>query len=483
MVLSFWFVAITAFLVCLQVLPALSRSDPSIPVLPNFFSGYAESITNVEGSESSVTMSRSFYDMGMNLARLDLAGETFTPTSLGTISSIQDASTGVMYTVNRQYSNCTISIVSATPLYSLGRYKLRSLNDLFLLSSLNYSYAGNMSAHGLVLDNWMYSGAFSHGGYDYTSSKLQWSITQSGQSVSSISSVSTNPTPWRLSIDGLVTSSDDASTMNISSVTRYFDLTFEEPSFDVFDTSICVDTSDALFLALAIPGGENGIDLSQFRGNVRRAVSDYAQVFPIQIGNVEITSTNGTFIFVSLQLSNLTSKASVENRKTALEAYEAILNNTVNGQAPFQVQISSGNMVTPYVELPSTTQNCQDVISSITTVSPSTTIPDSILTSTPSMDVTVTITVTVTPSCSMVPTQSPTSPATCPPSTGSPVGVAQSRVIGIAFGTLITGSFVSCIGMVMCFLCYQKTRTRTWSPSLAGYQKQPDSVADKEYFQ
>lgn len=228
----------------------------------------------------------------MNLARLDVAGETLDLSNLGTVSFIQDVRVGVMYIINRQYNNCTTSSLVAAPDLYLGqdtRYRLRSLNDLFLLSAVQYSYAGNMSAHGVMLDNWAFTGAFSHGGYNYTSSKLQWSITQPGQAISSISTTITSPIPWRLSLDGLVTPTDRASTVNISSITRYFDLTFEEPSFDAFDTSVCVDPSDALFLFLAVPIIENGTDLSQFRGNVRRAVSNYTQIYPIQIGNVEVS--------------------------------------------------------------------------------------------------------------------------------------------------------------------------------------------------
>lgn len=229
----------------------------------------------------------------MNLARLDVAGETVDLNSFGTVSFIQDVEVGIMYTINRQYNNCTTSsLVPAPDLYpgQDSHYHLRSVSDLFLLSAVEYSYAGNMSAHGLMLDNWVFSGAFSHGGYNYTSSKLQWSITQPGQAISSISSINTSPIPWRLSIDGLVTPTfpDGASTMNVSSVTRYFDLTFEEPSFDVFDTSVCVDPSDAVFLNLAVPIMENGTDLSRFRGNIRKAISNYTQIYPIQVGNIEV---------------------------------------------------------------------------------------------------------------------------------------------------------------------------------------------------
>lgn len=232
---------------------------------------------------------QSFYDVSMNLARIDVAGESIG--SEGAVSLIQDVNIGVTYSINRQYSNCTVSpLVMGTDLSrdQNGSFYLRNVNDLLLLSGLNYTYAGNMSAHGLMLDNWKFTGNFSHAGYDYTNSTVQWSITQPGQAISNIASVTTTPIPWRFSVEGSVTSSLLNESFILSGVTRYFDLSFSEPSLDVFDTSICVEPRDAIFLTLAVPGVKSGIDLGQFKGNVRKSVSNYTQLFPIQVGNVQV---------------------------------------------------------------------------------------------------------------------------------------------------------------------------------------------------
>lgn len=166
---------------------------------------------------------------------------------------------------------------------------------------------------------------------------------------------------------------------------------------------------------------------------------------------------------------------------TAQEAYDNIMKNTVDGQAPFQIQVRSGVTVTPYIFNPSKPQSCQNASTSI--VAPSQPVTSDSFTPSPSVIIiTSTTTVTVV-SCTPVPTQPPTTPPSCPPNTASPLGVSQSHVVGIAFGTLITGSFISCVGLVVCFVCYQKTRTRKWSPSAVGYQKTPDTVTEKEYFQ
>lgn len=187
----------------------------------------------------------------------------------------------------------------------------------------------------------------------------------------------------------------------------------------------------------------------------------------------QITSENGTFIFASLQISNLSSEANVSSRKTAQEAYKAIVNNTVDGQLPFQIQLSSEDTVTPYLIVP---QQCKDVT---VTVTPSRTEPTE--TPSPSMIIiTTTTTVTETPTITCPPYPTPIQCATCSPTAS---GVAQGHVVGIAFGTLITGAFLACVAMVTCFICFQKTRTKMWSPTTVGYQKTPDSTAEKDYFQ
>ena len=232
----------------------------------------------------------------MKLSRVDVAGETLNVSGdlgnqQGTISFIEDTTVGVLYAINRHYSNCFVSNLNRQASTS-GNGIIRSVKDLLLLSELevDYDYTGNTSAHGVVLDTWVFSGSVQHGGYNYTSSLLQWSITQPGQAVSSTITTTTSRIPWRLSINGLVTpgGTAGATSTNISSVTRYFDLSFDEPDLDVFDTSICVEPMDAIFLTLAFPVTENGTDLSSFKGDIRKVVSRYAEIYPIQVGNVEV---------------------------------------------------------------------------------------------------------------------------------------------------------------------------------------------------
>ena len=205
------------------------------------------------------------------------------------MSIIQDVNLGLVYSIDTHLSNCTVSSLTSAPdLYfgSNGHYHLRYVDDLFLFTSIPFSYAGNMSAHGLTLDNWKFQGNFSQFNVNYTNATVMWSITQAGQSIATLSSISTSPLPWRLSIEATVNTED--TSFNMSQVTRYFDLSFDEPGTDIFDVSICVQPQDALYLTLAIPGTVKGINLGQFRGNTRHAVANYTNLYPMQVGNIQV---------------------------------------------------------------------------------------------------------------------------------------------------------------------------------------------------
>lgn len=195
-----------------------------------------------------------------------------------------------MYSINVERSNCTVSpLTFSTDLIvgEDGRYHLRSVNDLFFISTLNLSYAGNMSAHGIILDNWKFKGDLNRFGFNYTNSTILLSITRAGQSIATLSSVTESPLPWRLSVDTVV-SSDSIPPFNLSTVVRYFDLSFEEPGTDVFDVSLCVLPQDALYLTLAMMGTVNGINSSLLIGSTRKAVTDYTNLYPMQVGNIQV---------------------------------------------------------------------------------------------------------------------------------------------------------------------------------------------------
>lgn len=158
-----------------------------------------------------------------------------------------------------------------------------------------------------------------------------------------------------------------------------------------------------------------------------------------------------------------------------------IIDNTVNGEAPFQIELTSGSSVTPFVVMPNETQNCSTTTITSTQTQYVTVSPTDYPFPTPTpVIITTTTTFTVSPTASCAPVTS----GTCPPSAA--MGVSEGHVVGIAFGTLITGAVVACISMLACIFCYQRRRTRPWSSFEAGYQKHQNHTTldkEREYFQ
>ena len=160
-------------------------------------------------------------------------------------------------------------------------------------------------------------------------------------------------------------------------------------------------------------------------------------------------------MFTTAQISNLTAKANISDAVTvvtALAAVSKIYKNTVGGALPFQIEITSGVMVTP-----------QQV--EVMVVEPSSPVQSLSVMPTP----TSTVAVTVTPSnCPTVPVSSV---YVCPTSMPAPIGKAysQSYVVGLAFGMIILGAAVAtlslCLGMYVCTR-FKKMSFRT------GYERQ-----------
>lgn len=61
----------------------------------------------------------------------------------------------------------------------------------------------------------------------------------------------------------------------------------------------------------------------------------------------QIVGANDTHIIVTLHISNLTTTARVDNRITADDALQTIMDQTENGTLPFSVELSPGMRVRP----------------------------------------------------------------------------------------------------------------------------------------
>jgi len=118
-------------------------------------------------------------------------------------------------------------------------------------------------------------------------------FTRPGWTISNELTAETDPIPWRAKLTGVISFIDptdnSTATMNMSNVFDLFGYSSDEPSFDVFDTSLCFPPSEYVILTIIIPGNENGLDLRRLRKAVRLSVSDYTGVQPLQVGSIEVS--------------------------------------------------------------------------------------------------------------------------------------------------------------------------------------------------
>ena len=233
--------------------------------------------------------------MNANLARVDLASRAIYPASSteGTVSIVQDLRLKLQYIINRQYRNCTVGpLPTQGNVYvdPSGRVHALDSNHLFYLVNVSqFRFEGNSTyGDGVTTDNWIYTGNFSHSNMTFVNTTVRLSITQSGWSIPTISSISSNPTLWLMSVDGVMVTVN-GNHQNISTTSKFYDLSFEMPDFDVFDVSYCALPADSILLSLTVPMRSGGVDYSSYFKSLRQAIVNYTQLYPNQIGQVEVS--------------------------------------------------------------------------------------------------------------------------------------------------------------------------------------------------
>ena len=237
-----------------------------------------------------------FFDGTAGLFRIDTGADTIIPEASGLVSRIIDPAHKIQYVIQRETRNCSVEPLTTDyggyglVLEEDGSYHFYSIQELFyLVNASEYTYVGNSSANGVILDDWMYVGDFDRPLVSYQDATIEVSIASNG--APSTYGENVGPVPWKISIEGRVISNYSGTPVNatISIASRIFDISFEEPHFDVFDVSVCSEPKDHIVMVMSVPKGPNNmVDFSSLRKNVRQSVVDYTQVAPIQVGNIEV---------------------------------------------------------------------------------------------------------------------------------------------------------------------------------------------------
>ena len=207
------------------------------------------------------------YDKELELFREDSYGQDTSSSGHGTISRIEDWKIEVAYSINRESLSCDIqSLYNQSAFDSLLKKTLHEK-----LFSLNYTYNGAGVVRSVVVDKWSTHDLL-------TNSDVTVAFTTPGTTVSTLKSLAGSPTLWQYKM----------SSFNFSSVMNFYDLSFDKPKLDIFDTSMCYNSDDYELLVLLLPGMLSAVDVSHLQSSIRQAISNYTGIYPLQIGNIKV---------------------------------------------------------------------------------------------------------------------------------------------------------------------------------------------------
>ena len=245
-----------------------------------------------------------FYDLPHKLFRIDVYGSDGQGGIPAPLSLIHDLSTSVQYFINNQANNCSAASFEGYGPYLFdlttddsGTLQLVSPNNFFFLGNeFNYSYEGVSNIRGVDVDSWVSIRDFEKISLlNYTDIIYEVFFTRPGWIYATDRSINTDPVPWRIKFSGSQYQ-EYIGTSNTSFEMDLFDFSTDEPPYDAFDISSCSVPEDFYTMILIIPGQERGIDLGQLRKNIRTSVTNYTGLRPLQIGNIQVSTSGEYFI-------------------------------------------------------------------------------------------------------------------------------------------------------------------------------------------
>ena len=244
-----------------------------------------------------------FYDYNHSLFRFDFYynGDLGGPPQPLTI--IHDLNSAVQYIIGNQIHFCVAQPlqVSAPYFWDIttddgGMLQLVSPNNIFFRGSkYDYTYEGATNIRGVDVDSWVSYRSFEQiaPAFNLTDAYYQVFFTRPGWTFPTVQSVTNQPVPWRIVINGTISTVNMTDNSTLSYFTTYqmnlYEFSTDEPPYDAFDISSCSAPEDYYTLVLFIPGNETGIDFGQLRRNIRTSVTNYTGLRPLQIGNIQVS--------------------------------------------------------------------------------------------------------------------------------------------------------------------------------------------------
>ena len=219
--------------------------------------------------------------------------------SIGPHTFIQDFSLETQYVIDRRYGNCSINAIKPEGSFDItvnnGRAALVSPAQLFYFNNSEFSYEGVSTVRGVEVDSWisyidfreLRSGAnLSDALYEVFFTRPEWEVGTHSSLPTSESSL------WRSKFTGTITyvneSTNNTETRRVTSTYDLFAFNRGEPDQDVFDTSVCVNSSQYYIVGLFIPVTGVQVDFAKLPQNLRTAVKGFTKVTALQVGNIQV---------------------------------------------------------------------------------------------------------------------------------------------------------------------------------------------------
>ena len=229
-----------------------------------------------------------FYDYDHSLFRFDTYYNGSFGGSAQAVSVIHDLSSSVQYVIGNQFHTCLAQPlqVSAPFLWDIttddgGTLQLVSPNNIFFRGpNYNYTYQGATNVRGVDVDSWLSYRSFEQisPAVNLSDAYYQVFFTRPGWSFPIVQSVTNQPVPWRIIINGTVSTVNRTDNSTYSFFTTYqmdlYEFSTDEPPYDAFDISSCSAPEDYYTVVLFIPGNETGIDFGQLRRNIRTSITN-----------------------------------------------------------------------------------------------------------------------------------------------------------------------------------------------------------------
>jgi hypothetical protein len=159
---------------------------------------------------------------------------------------------------------------------------ITTLQDLLFLS-LNYTYEGTGVARSAIVDIWSSThNLTNYSAFSIKDALFRIAFTRPGTPIKNIDSHVEDPTLWQFSISG------NESSNSFSVVLNFYEWSYDKPSYDVFDISVCISSEDYVLLVMLIAGQLSQAQEDHLRYSIRSAIANYTGIYPFQVGNIEV---------------------------------------------------------------------------------------------------------------------------------------------------------------------------------------------------